>query len=303
MRKKLITIVFTMILSIAMVLSSCVPQSDVSVSENSSLIDSASKIIVAEEAVFYDYINESSFGFNIIVFSMERITETEIVEIFGENTDKISINIKNDTFETLKSDLYRGYYTTILGFTGTSDCENFTIECLNVKLNDRNVNIDLKYPIKHCKMINEFNDEYKYVCDGGRPLMITSTAISGGEGSYQYGFDAFADITVTSLRIANVIDIDEAAIAVDGKTLGNFDAIAPYLIKKGEHFIITMMFSYADNIPQQVGLGVTASIILDYTLNDGSEHSLHIPFIVQSISNVAEAHTLLDYYLDSKSKG
>lgn len=305
MKKRLIFVFLSVVLMLCFGLFACSPAEETS-SPASGVSSDVGKdtndIIIADETVFYDFVNTEAFGFNFLVFSKEPLGEPESVVAEGENIDKITLKVNDDTFddtfENFKSDVYRGYYSTILGFTGKSSCDSFSINKLTVKIGGKEIVINPKYPVVHNSMTNELNDDFKYVSDFGRPLMITSSGINRGIGTYQYGFDAYEDITVTGLRTCDVLAITNTEFKMDGKIYGELSNLVPYPIKKGQSFSIGIQYDYPEDVPQKDGFGIWTSVILDYKIKDGSEHSLYVPLIIQPVSNISEAHALLDYYLD-----
>lgn len=305
------TIIAIMILSALLcsfVLASCdsdaPDQSGASRNEsNASQDETKYDIFVAEDAIYYNLVNTGPFGFAFPLYTAEKVETVEFVDAAGKNTDKVTDwRVKKELDYSSDGNLFEGYYFCALSFFGTpyEEADIVEITQLRVKINGKDVTITPKFPIIHDKRISELNNDCSCIMDGGRPLMITGSAIKMATGEYPYGFTAIEDITLTGVTFPDVIGIKQAILSVEGRTVGVTPNLFPVTIKEGDGFSLKITFEYVERDGPKVGIGVYSNVIIEYTVNEtGEKLKYYVPFTSQAISNDNEASILAKYYFGS----
>lgn len=285
MKKWLIIFVTAVIFSIP-ILSGCGADTDIKSQE----------YIVATDMVKYNLHGIEDFGFNVNLISRNKDIDVEFLGFEGENTQGLSVQLNDDSYEEIKKLNHNGYYIRLLGFVCKTADDYVKIDSVNLKIDGADKKFDFPTPIEHY-LKNDDTDSYAYVQD--HPVFISTNSYSSSE--YCFKYCAEDEITVQSFAFNDFWRIKSAVVSVDDVEIGGPDSL-PLTLKKGSELSVKCVLDFKNSDNTADYDSIYCDSVLTYALKSGKQFTLYNNLISQSISNEDDAKCAIDYILKNKIK-
>lgn len=251
--------------------------------------DNQKDVIIGSELIKYDMRGASLFGFNVNLISRSETTDVEFVNVWGENTQGLSVKFSDDTYDYLKSMKYNGYYIKLLGFVCQTGDDFVQIDGMTLNIDGAEQKIEFATPIKHHVAKEEPDDS---VQTRNYPLFISSCSYDTTEYSYDYYTET--DVTIESFGFNDFINIKSCVISVNGVNIGDLSSL-PVSVKKDSTVSFSCYLEFKDKEHTSEYDSIYCNSRLSYKVS-GSDQTivLYNNLVSQSVSNDDDAKKAID---------
>ncbi len=246
---------------------------------------------VGTDMIKYNLKGMEDFGFNVTLISANKDVDVEFISFEGENTQGLSVQLRDDTFESIKELNHNGYYIRLLGFACKTADDYVKIDSVNLKIDGTEKQFDFSTPIKHYVSDGDTNS---CVYAQNYPLFISTNSYSTTEYHYSYSTDE--NVTVQSFAFNDFLNVKSVVVSVDDVEIGGADCF-PLPLKKDSTLTIDCRLEFKE--PDKIGEynNIYCDSVITYTLESGEQQSLPNNLVSQGVSNDEYAKNAIDYIL------
>ena len=278
--KKGLFILFTIVIVSAILFSGC---------NNTEKEDASSEFIIGSDMVKYDLQGISDFGFNVNLIAKNKDLDVEFVSFIGENTQGLSVQLKDDSYDEIKSLKQNGYYIKLLGFLCKTGDEFVQIDGVNLKINGVEQKIDFATPVKHYV---KTDDSETSVQIRNHPMFISTNTYTTTE--YNFEYYAESDVTIESFSFNNFFVIKRGRVAINGEDVGDINSL-PLVVKKDSTVSIKCYLDFKDPNNTSEYDSIYCDSLLSYKTSESNETIILANNLVsQSVSNEDDAKNVID---------
>lgn len=278
--KKGLFILFTIVIVSAILFSGC---------NNTEKEDASSEFIIGSDMVKYDLQGISDFGFNVNLIAKNKDLDVEFVSFIGENTQGLSVQLKDDSYDEIKSLKQNGYYIKLLGFHCKTGDEFVQIDGVNLKINGVEQKIDFATPVKHYV---KTDDSETSVQIRNHPMFISTNTYTTTE--YNFEYYAESDVTIESFSFNNFFGIKSGRVAINGEDVGDINSL-PLVVKKDSTVSIKCYLDFKDPNNTSEYDSIYCDSLLSYKTSESNETIILANNLVsQSVSNEDDAKNVID---------
>lgn len=278
--KKGLFILFTIVIVSAILFSGC---------NNTEKEDASSEFIIGSDMVKYDLQGISDFGFNVNLIAKNKDLDVEFVSFIGENTQGLSVQLKDDSYDEIKSLKQNGYYIKLLGFLCKTGDEFVQIDGVNLKINGVEQKIDFATPVKHYV---KTDDSETSVQIQNHPMFISTNTYTTTE--YNFEYYAESDVTIESFSFNNFFGIKSGRVAINGEDVGDINSL-PLVVKKDSTVSIKCYLDFKDPNNTSEYDSIYCDSLLSYKTSESNETIILANNLVsQSVSNEDDAKNVID---------
>lgn len=278
--KKGLFILFTIVIVSAILFSGC---------NNTEKEDASSEFIIGSDMVKYDLQGISDFGFNVNLIAKNKDLDVEFVSFIGENTQGLSVQLKDDSYDEIKSLKQNGYYIKLLGFFCKTGDEFVQIDGVNLKINGVEQKIDFATPVKHYV---KTDDSETSVQIRNHPMFISTNTYTTTE--YNFEYYAESDVTIESFSFNNFFGIKSGRVAINGEDVGDINSL-PLVVKKDSTVSIKCYLDFKDPNNTSEYDSIYCDSLLSYKTSESNETIILANNLVsQSVSNEDDAKNVID---------
>lgn len=273
-------ILFTIVIVSAILFSGC---------NNTEKEDASSEFIIGSDMVKYDLYGLSDFGFNVNLIAKNKDLDVEFVSFIGENTQGLSVQLKDDSYDEIKSLKQNGYYIKLLGFLCKTGDEFVQIDGVNLKINGVEQKIDFATPVKHYV---KTDDSETSVQIRNHPMFISTNTYTTTE--YNFEYYAESDVTIESFSFNNFLGIKSGRVAINGEDVGDINSL-PLVVKKDSTVSIKCYLDFKDPNNTSEYDSIYCDSLLSYKTSESNETIILANNLVsQSVSNEDDAKNVID---------
>jgi len=273
-------ILFTIVIVSAILFSGC---------NNTEKEDASSEFIIGSDMVKYDLYGLSDFGFNVNLIAKNKDLDVEFVSFIGENTQGLSVQLKDDSYDEIKSLKQNGYYIKLLGFLCKTGDEFVQIDGVNLKINGVEQKIDFATPVKHYV---KTDDSETSVQIRNHPMFISTNTYTTTE--YNFEYYAESDVTIESFSFNNFFGIKSGRVAINGEDVGDINSL-PLVVKKDSTVSIKCYLDFKDPNNTSEYDSIYCDSLLSYKTSESNETIILANNLVsQSVSNEDDAKNVID---------
>lgn len=278
--KKGLFILFTIVIVSAILFSGC---------NNTEKEDASSEFIIGSDMVKYDLQGISDFGFNVNLIAKNKDLDVEFVSFIGENTQGLSVQLKDDSYDEIKSLKQNGYYIKLLRFVCKTGDEFVQIDGVNLKINGVEQKIDFATPVKHYV---KTDDSETSVQIRNYPMFISTNSYTTTE--YNFEYYAESDVTIESFSFNNFLGIKSGRVAINGEDVGDINSL-PLVVKKDSTVSIKCYLDFKDPNNTSEYDSIYCDSLLSYKTSESNETIILANNLVsQSVSNEDDAKNVID---------
>ena len=282
--KKGVFILFMVVIVSAILFSGC---------NNSGEEGANSEFIVGSDMVKYDLQGVSDFGFNVNLIAQNKDLNVEFVSFVGENTQGLSVQLKDDSYDEIKGLKHSGYYIKLLGFVCKTGGDYVQIDSVNLKINGAEQKIDFATPIKHYA---KKDDSKTSVQVRNYPMFISTNSYATTE--YNFEYYAEKDITIESFSFNNFLSIKSGRIAINGEDVGDINSF-PLVVKKDSTVSIKCYLDFKDPNNTSEYDSIYCDSLLSYKTSESDEVIILANNLVsQSVSNEDDAKKVIELMIE-----
>ena len=246
-------------------------------------------VIVTGDMLKYNRIGSKDFGFNLNLIDNKPDTTVEFLECTGKNTDGLTMEYNDDTFEDIKNKKLAGRYLTILGFVCHTENDYVEIDSITLNINNKKTVVQLSTPLIHTlKKASSDDSVYSTVY----PSMICTNSFSNTD--YPFGFHAEKNAELVSFEFNDFVVPQDSTVLVNQIPVGSLDDVFPLSVKSGDDIEIQCKIDFKPDSKNSKYTNVVFNSELTYHAENLSENSvISNDIFSQAVSNADDAEALI----------